>query len=150
MNQIAATVKSIEESDVVTYIKVESGGMSVNLIKAKTPEWLSVGDQVYCTFQEASVCVSKGCPGKVSIENRLPGTLKEVRKGESLCELTFECDAGNVVSLITAHAYDELGLEKGCRATMLLRGVDINLEPQLVPIDLDSFSRLMDRTKSAN
>lgn len=149
MNQIAATVKAIEETDVVTYIHVESGGTPVNLIKSKVPEWLSVGDKVYCTFQEASVCVSKECPGKVSIENRLPATLKEVRKSDSLCELTFDSDLGRVVSLITSHAYDNLGLEEGCRATMLLRGVDINLEPQLIPIDIDKYNKIVARTKSA-
>jgi molybdopterin-binding protein len=73
--------------------------------------------------------VSKECPGKVSIENRVPAILKDVRKSESLCELTFESELGKVVSLITTEAYDNLGLELGCEATMLLRGIDINITP---------------------
>lgn len=84
---------------------------------------------MFCTFQEASVCVSKECPGKVSIENRLPATLMEIRKNDSLCELTFSCDLGTVVSLITTQAFEELGLEPGCKATMLLCGIDIGLQP---------------------
>lgn len=150
MNQLEATVNEIEETDVVTYIRVKSADTNITLIKSSTPEWLSIGDKVYCTFQEASVCVSKDCPGKVSIENRLPAKLTDVRKGVSLCELTFESEMGKVVSLITAQAYDELGLEEGCRATMLLRGIDINLEPVLVPLDLDKYSKAVARTKDAN
>jgi molybdopterin-binding protein len=139
VNRIDATVKAIEETDVVTYIRVECGDTPLNLIKAKSPGWLAVGDRVRCTFQEASVCVSKDCPGRVSIENRLPATLKSVREGASLCELTFESAIGTVVSLITSHAYESLGLEKGCRATVLLRGVDIQVEPVNMPIDVDAY-----------
>jgi molybdate transport system regulatory protein len=147
MNKITATVKAIEETGVVTYIRVENGETSINLIKSNAPEWLGVGDRVCCMFQEASVCVSKECPGRVSIENRLPGTLKSVRKNASLCELTFECELGKVVSLITEHAYESMGLEQGCRATMLLRGVDINLEPVVEPMGEEIQRRL--RTKDA-
>jgi molybdopterin-binding protein len=150
VNQLAAIVKEIEKTEAVTYIRVEIGDTTLCLIKPKTPQWLSVGDQVTCTFQETSVCVSKECPGKVSIENRLPATLKEVRQGASLCELTFESEMGEVISLITAHAYETLGLTKGCEATMLLRGVDLDLEPVLTPIDLDAYCKVLNRTKVAN
>ena len=137
MNRVNATVTAIEETGVVTYVLVECGGTEMRIIKAHTPEWLGVGDNIRCTIQEASVCVSKACPGKVSIENRIPATLKAVRKNASLCELTFESALGSVVSLITAHAYDNLTLEKNCRATMLLRGVDIGIEPLVIPMNGD-------------
>jgi len=143
VNQIAAIVKEIENTEVVTYIRVEIGEATLCLIKPKKPEWLSVGDRVTCTFQETSVCVSKECPGKVSIENRLPATLKEVRRGASLCELTFESEMGEVISLITSNAYDTLGLTKGCEATMLLRGLDVNVEPILVPMELDAYCKVI-------
>lgn len=144
MNRIDATVTAIEEGDVVTYIRVECGETPLNLIKSRCPAWLAVGDRVCCTFQEGSVCVSKDCPGRVSIENRLPATLRGVRMGASLCELTFESSVGKVVSLITANAYDGLELEEGCRATVLLRGIDIHLEPVMTP------AGHLTRTKVAN
>lgn len=131
MNKITAKVSSIETTDIVTYVHVDSGDTTIRLIKSENPKWLRIGDDVVCTFREASVSVSKECPGKISIENSLPATLKEVRENSSLCELTFDSELGSVISLITASAYENLGLEPGCRATMLLRGVDINLEPSL-------------------
>jgi len=129
MNKIAGIVKDIKKTNVVTYIDVKCGETSLRLIKFKVPIWLSIGDKIYCKFQEASVCVSKECPGKISIENRVSVMLKDVRKNGSLCELTFESSMGDVVSLITIEAYDNLGLEVDCEATMLLRGVDISIEP---------------------
>lgn len=134
MNQIIATVEDIVETEIVTYVRLSSSKTILSLIKAKRPKWLNVGDKVHCKFPEASVCVSKDCPGKISIENKLSATLKEVRKNDSLCELTFDSDIGNIISLITTRAYDILELEKGCKATMLLRGVDLTIEPIIEPI----------------
>jgi ABC-type molybdate transport system ATPase subunit len=149
MNKIAAVVTEIEQTDIVTYITLQCNDTQVRLIKTKTPLWAGVGEKVLFSFQEASVCISKECPGKVSIENRIPGTLKKIRSKDSLCELTFESDIGTVVSLITENACRELGLEVGCRATMLLRGVDIHLEPDVVPMTLESFKK-RSGTKVAN
>ena len=149
MNKIAAVVTGIEQTDIVSYITLQCAETTVRLIKTKLPMWLSIGDNVYFTFQEASVCVSKECPGKVSIENRIPGTLMQIRSKDSLCELTFESDIGKVVSLITEKACQELGLEVGCTATMLLRGVDIQLEPDVQPTDFETIVK-QTRTKVAN
>lgn len=149
MNQITAKVNSIEETDIVTYIRLRCGETEFSLIESKPPKWLSVGDEVYCTFQEPSVCISKDCPGKVSIENIIPGTLKSVRQNNSLCELTFESDVGKVVSLITQRAFDRLELVEGCDATMLIRSVDLSLEPVLTPIDLNAFQATLSRMKDA-
>lgn len=131
MNKIEAVVTEIKKTDVVTYIYVKSGEVDLRLIDYKAPSWLSKGDTVNCKFLEAAVCVSKECPGRVSIENKLPVILKDMRQSESLCELTFDTEMGRVISLITQEAYDDLGLELECDATMLVRGVDIKIEPLL-------------------
>jgi len=150
MNQIVAKVEKIEETGIVTYIHIKKNNTVLTIIKPQTPKWISIGDEVYCNFQEASVSISKNCPGRVSIENRLPSVLKEVRKNKSLCELSLESNIGNIISLITCRAYDELELEKGCNATLLLRGVDIKIEPILIPIDKDKYKKFTSRTKDAN
>ena len=149
MNRIEGIVEAIEPSGIVTYIRIRSGEETLNVIKSQTPEWIGVGDRVGCTFQEASVCVSTDCPVRVSIENRLCGTLSGIRRGQSLCELTFECALGKVVSLITEHACEDLELEPGCEATMLLRGVDVGLEPLSDPIELDAYKKMASRMKDA-
>lgn len=133
-------MQNIEETDIVTYIHVNSGDTTMHLIRSQRPKWLKVGDRVYCNFQEGCVCVSKECPGKVSIENTLPVTLQCVRKSSSLCELTLKNrDFGEIISLITSNAYDKLELQEGCSATMLLRGTDIKIEPIESPIKASSF-----------
>ncbi|MBN2816537.1 MAG: hypothetical protein JXQ67_07610 [Campylobacterales bacterium] len=131
MNSKEAVVTEIRKTDIVTYIDVQCGDETLRLIRQNAPIWLAVGDSIYCKFQEVSVCVSKECQGKVSIENKIPAILKNVRQNNSLCELTFESSMGTVISLITQDAYNLLGLKIDCEATMLLRGVDITIEPRL-------------------
>lgn len=150
MNQVVAKVIAIDETDVVTYIRVKSNTTNLTLIKSQNPSWLDVGDEIKCSFQEGSVSVSKECPGKVSIENRIPATLKSMREGDSLCELTFDSDIGAVVSLITSRACQDLDLSEGCEATMLLRGIDANIEPILAPIDTQKYTQMQTRMKDAN
>ncbi len=150
MNKIIAKVINIEPGEVVSYIQVQSGKAKLRIIKYELPQWLSVGDRVECKIHEASVCVSKECPGKVSIENRTKARLKDVRRNDSLCELTFESDMGEVVALITELAFDELGLKKECEATMLMRGVDISVEPYIDALDTLKLHQAITRTKDAN
>jgi len=150
MNKIIAKVINIEPGDIVSYIQVESGGEKLRLIKSVLPEWLSVGDKVECSIHEASVCVSKECPGKVSIENRIGGRIKDIRSNDSLCELTFESGLGEVVALITQVSFNELDLEKEHEATMLMRGVDISVEPHIDTLDTLERYRAVTRIKDAN
>jgi len=140
MNQIKATVKEIKDLGVVSYIYVQCENTTIKLIKQKVPQWLEVGDNIHCKFQEASVCVAKDCAKKVSVENCIPATLINVRKNEPLCELTFDSDIGKVVSLITIDAYEALELESDNSVTMLMRGIDINIDPILQNLDLKTYS----------
>lgn len=148
MNKISAVVTSVEDMKIVTYITLQVGETEIKITKSKAPTWLQSGDLVYFTFQEFSVCVGKACNGKVSIENRIPAVLSSVRKNHSLCELKFDSQIGEVVSLMTQSAFEELQLEDGYKATLLLRDIDINLEPYIEPRVLEGF---MDtRIKVAN
>ena len=148
MNKIAAVVKSINDMEIVTYVTLEVNSIEIIIIKSKQPEWLNVGDTVYFTFREFSVCVGTACNGKVSIENRIPATLQLVRKKGSLCELKFKSELGEVVSLMTEKAFDELEIDIGSKATVLLREIDISLEPYMESINIENFMNT--RTKVAN
>lgn len=148
MNKFTAVVKSVHDMEIVTYITLEVNGVEIMVIKPSIPIWLNVGDRVFFTFREVSVCVGKACNGKVSIENRIPATLHSYRKKGSLCELKFESELGEIVSLMTEKAFNELELDAGSKATILLREIDIAIEPYREAISIESFMKT--RTKVAN
>lgn len=148
MNKITAVVKSVNDMEIVTYITLEVNNIEIMIIKSSIPEWLNVGDMVYFTFREFNVCVGKACNGKVSIENRIPATLHLVRKKGSLCELTFKSELGEIVSLMTEKAFNELEIDVDSKVTVLLREIDIGLQPYKEAINIENFMKT--RTKVAN
>ena len=139
MNKIAATVTSIEDMEIFTYITLEAGETTIRVIKQKEPKWLNVNERVYVTFAEFSVCVGKACNGKVSIENRIPAVLTSARTKSSLCISKFNSQLGEVISLMPQSAFDELELEEGNRATILVSEMDIDIEPYIDPNLLEKF-----------
>ena len=147
MNKIAAVVTSVENMEIVTYITLKVGEIDIKIMKSKAPKWLKVKDNVYFTFPEYSVCIGKACKGKVSIENRIPAVLTSVRENHSLCELKFESKIGEIVSLIPKRTFEELELDDDEKAIILLREIDINLEPYIEPTLLDVLTN--PRTKVA-
>lgn len=147
MNQYNAKVTGIESTDIITYIHLECNGTSLNAIVSKPIAWLDIGDEVICEFKEASVSVSHGCPGKVSIENCVPATLKEYRHSNTLFELTLESKIGDVKALITEGAFERLELNVGSEVMVLLRGLDITLNPIVKPMILKGLQALVESAK---
>jgi molybdopterin-binding protein len=131
MNRYTATVQEIQTLDIITYIHIKINNTTLHVIRQNKPQWIDGGDELECSFQEANVSLSKNCPGRVSIENCLNAKFVSMRQTESLCEITCDSDIGEVVSLITANAFEKLGLQEGDDVTLLLRAVDMKLEPVL-------------------
>jgi hypothetical protein len=148
MNRIVAFVKSIEDKEIVTYITLEVNGIEIRVIKSRVPQWLVKGEKVHLTFQELATCVGKSCDGKVSIENRISSTLSLVRQKGTLCELTMESAIGKVVALMTEKSFKDLQISIGDETIILLREIDINLEPYFESIHIDPLMNT--RMKVAN
>lgn len=148
MNKIPATVKSIANMGIVSYITVEINGIELQIMKSKIPEWLEQNDTVFITFQELSVCVGTNCDGKVSIENKIPAKLLFTRINNTLCELVFKSEMGEVVSLMTEKNFFQLKIDIGSSATLLLRDTDIHLEPNQKPVNTEDY--VDSRTEFAN
>ena len=62
---------------------------------------------------------------QLSTRNRLPGTITEVVKGEAAAKVTLRVGDNHIVSLITRESADELGLEVGQEATVLVKATDV-------------------------
>ena len=62
---------------------------------------------------------------KLSTRNRLPGTITEVVKGEAAAKVTLRVGDNHIVALITRESADDLGLEVGQEATVLVKATDV-------------------------
>lgn len=69
-----------------------------------------------------------GASRRVSARNRLPGIVVSVRKDAVMAQVELICGRYRVVSLLSADAADELGLEPGARATASIKATNVIVE----------------------
>jgi len=62
----------------------------------------------------------------LSARNQLEGTVRSVKLGEIVAEVTIELDGGqSVVSVITRGSADALGLKQGDRAKAVVKATEV-------------------------
>jgi len=64
----------------------------------------------------------------VSARNRLPGIVVAVKKDSVMAQVEMICGPHRIVSLMSADAADELGLEPGVRAIASIKSTNVVLE----------------------
>lgn len=64
----------------------------------------------------------------VSARNRLPGIVVAVKKDTVMAQVEMICGPHRIVSLLSAEAVDELGLEPGARAIASIKSTNVVLE----------------------
>ena len=62
---------------------------------------------------------------KLSARNRLPGTVRQVTRGEAIANVVLDCDGHRIVASITVEAANELGLEQGGDAIAIIKSSDV-------------------------
>ncbi|GAA5141304.1 helix-turn-helix transcriptional regulator [Nocardioides marinquilinus] len=66
--------------------------------------------------------------GHVSARNRLVGIVTSVRKDGVMAQVDLVCGPFRMVSLLSAEAVDELGLEPGSRAVATVKATNVVVE----------------------
>lgn len=64
----------------------------------------------------------------VSARNRLPGIVTAVKKDTVMAQVEMVCGSNRMVSLMSADAADELGLEPGVRAIASVKSTNVVVE----------------------
>ena len=62
---------------------------------------------------------------EVSARNKLNGTVKEVKLGQVMAEITLKVEEGEVVATITRVSAERLGLKAGDKAFALIKATEI-------------------------
>ncbi|MCD1294281.1 molybdenum-pterin-binding protein [Methanocella sp. CWC-04] len=65
---------------------------------------------------------------KVSVRNKIPGTIKEIKKGEVVAEIIVKSGDIEVISVITKDAAEELGLKVGDKVTALIKSTSVMIQ----------------------
>ena len=62
---------------------------------------------------------------KISARNQLAGTVLEVQKGATTSHVVIDVNGARIFASITNEAVAELGLEKGKKATAIVKASDV-------------------------
>jgi molybdopterin-binding protein len=62
---------------------------------------------------------------KLSARNQLNGTVREIRRGEAIANVSVDVGGQRIVASITVEAVDELGLSDGDQVTAVIKASDV-------------------------
>jgi len=107
------TIVSVEvEDSVFKAIVVES---------ENSAPYLKVGNEIKIAFKETEVILVAGKFEGISLRNRIFGEIKDIEKGKLLSRVQISSNLGEVASIITTNAVEDLKLEEGKKVTAMIK-----------------------------
>ena len=130
MNNLKGNIISITVQEKMSLVKVKSGQVLFTVIVIDTPEsasYLKEGNTVNLIFKETEVIIGKGTAFAISLQNRIVGKLKFIRSGALLSKLVVDTELGEIASIITSNAVNDLGLLVGDEVTVMVKTSEMML-----------------------
>ena len=125
MNKLKGRIGNIKVSGSLSLVTISIGkSTGVKSIVIETPEtalYLQEGKQVNIIFKETEVILAKGNPEGISLINRIPAEVMDMKPGDILCEVNLITEAGPVSAILSRHAVDLLSLKKGDTVTAMVK-----------------------------
>jgi molybdate transport system regulatory protein len=131
-NQFRATVESVTAGPAMTAVHARLVGgpeiVAAITSDAATELKLRADSAVQVLIKSTEVSVGIEPIGRISIRNRIPGTVLSVDEGAAMTVVKIEMAAGGVlVSAITAESAEDLGLTVGLPVTGLVKSTDVSI-----------------------
>lgn len=130
MNRLTGTITAIESNDHLSLVDVISGRDTYTAMLLETPRsapHLKVGNTVAILFKETEVSLAKDLEGQISLRNRVRGTVRQIRRGDILCEVLLDRDGQTLTSIITTRAATRLALHIGDEVEALVKANEVSL-----------------------
>jgi len=131
-NRFDATVESVTAGPAMTAVRARlaSGPEITSAITsdAATDLNLAAGSAVQVLIKSTEVGVAVDPVGRVSIRNRLPGTVASVDQGTAMTVVKIDlADGGVLTSAITSESAADLSLTAGMPVTALVKSTDVSI-----------------------
>jgi len=140
MNKLSGEIKEIQTADNLSLVKVYVDGITFTSIVIDTPATnpgLRIGNLVSILFKETEVIIARAPLPAISVQNRMECIIHDIHSGELLCELTLHLvdgmpggtsgEVGEIRSIITRNACDQLDLRVNDRVIALVKTNEISL-----------------------
>jgi molybdopterin-binding protein len=130
MNRLTGTITAIESNDHLSLVDVIAGQDTYTAMLLETPRsapHLKVGNTVAILFKETEVSLAKDLAGQISLRNRVRGTVRQIRRGDILCEVVLDRNGQTLTSIITSRAATRLALQIGDEVEALVKANEVSL-----------------------
>ena len=130
MNSLKGEIEAIDVNGNLTLVGIKVGECHFKSIVIETPEtvdYLHVGSKVNVLFKETEVIIGLGENMRISLRNKMISTITAIEKGKLLAKLVMQTNAGEVISIITSNAVDNLDLKEGGKVMAMVKTNEILL-----------------------
>jgi molybdate transport system regulatory protein len=110
MNQIPATVVSIQRHDNLTIVACDAFGIRLQMVALNLEAMVSIQSRVLLGMNATNLLLAKEPTGDLSIPNRMPCRITHVVRGELLCRIGLDFQGIALESLIMAESANAMSL----------------------------------------
>ncbi len=128
MNTLAGAITSIKVSGNISLITINVNDIIFKTMVIETPvtaSWLKIDNKINVIFKESEVVIGKGLEHRVSLQNKVPGRIIEIQKGELMSKITVDTSVGNIVAIISLDAVVQLNLQVGETVSAMIKTNEI-------------------------
>jgi len=125
MNSFEGHIVSIQESGKMSLVTVSiTGDQRIKAILLETTEtasYLKPNNPIRILFKETEVAIGNDITHQISLQNRIHGTVSHIEKGELLSKIIVQSKAGEIGSIISSHAIQDLGIREGSTVVAMIK-----------------------------
>ncbi len=131
MNSIPGTIAAIDTDGSLSLVDIDvAEGTTMTALIVETPEccpWLRTGHTVQVVFKETEVSIARNLSGLISLRNRFPATVSNIRCSGMLAEICLDFVGQQIISIITNRSAQRLQLKTGDQVEWLVKANEVSL-----------------------
>jgi molybdopterin-binding protein len=131
MNSLKGHIKEVQVNGSLSLVTIAlSDEIFFKAIIIETPEtasYLSEGHLVKVLFKETEVVIGRDIKHLISLQNQIRGKIKRIERGLLLSNIIITTSAGDISSIITTNAADQLNLKEELTVYAMVKTNEIML-----------------------
>lgn len=124
MNILKGHIEEIKVNGDLSIVRVNVAGSVFSTIVIDTPEtasFLKLKNEVKIIFKETEVIIGVGDMNGISLRNKIVGTVSRIDADILLSKLTLTTALGEISSIITSNAVEQLKIKLGMEVTAMVK-----------------------------
>lgn len=131
MNNLKGHISAVQVSGTMSIVSVTiAKNLIWKVIVIETPEtspYLVINKKITLLFKETEVIIGTGDLPNVSIQNRINGTIKQLKKGTLLSNVLINTTHGDISAILATEAIEQLQLKEDLNVTAMVKLNEIML-----------------------